>query len=680
MSNLRQSLSQIANLVKYAPFSLYKYSSGTVQYYRTNPLQFNVEILSGFSVGIMQVPESIAFAFIAQISPIRGLYSTFFMVLLAAALGGRPGMISGIAGAMVVVVQEMVYEMKALGICEFERLNLIYITIIFCGLFQMIAGLLQIHRLFMLLPQTIAIGFVNGLAIIVFRSQLGAFQVDDQSAQDFNPEPTGCPAPDETAGIPQRWLTLGELQTWLVLILVAVVMAIMFLQPKIKKTIRVGRFIISSKLIPASLTAMLVATFIEHVIYRTAFKVSTKVVGDVAKLSGDLPTFYFPQIDGQRSQTWPLILKYAAILAAVAITENLLTLQLLTVYLKRKLKPKNGLQELMAQGVGCIFSGLFQSIGGNTMIGQSTVNILNGSQNRLAGVFAAFFILLMIAFAGPAIELLPIASLTGILFVVVIHTFEWKFFKYLWKRQANITDYITIILVTVMAVLTNLAYALAAGLVWSVLVFTIQASSSLQITFSDDLHQAPQWTADFLMDQKTDDPTQRRRKVLFCKPSGLLFFGSVRTFVQEVSWQVRQNFERKTQSQQEQSVDDNVEELVDGVVLIDCIELEIFDFSAIDVLKQISKQCQNLGIKLYLINVLEHNQALMRKHTNLKATLLSNDSVELEVQDEDYQDIEHINTVGALEGQDDHPMVDRVDVQPSSDLPMYEQNSSQESV
>jgi sulfate permease, SulP family len=587
--------------VQETPKLIKNYIYSSINYYRTNPLQLKTELLSGIAVAIMQVPESIAFAFIAEVSPLQGLYSTFFIGLFTAAFGGRAGMISGIAGAMVVVFADMQKEMKQNGLCETDRYELMLVAIIACGIFEIVGGMIQVHRIFMLLPQTIAVGFVNGLAVIIFNSQLGAFKVDDINTTIKSLEPEGCPASLVTSSLPQRWLMLSELKTWLILIMVAVVMAIMFLQPRITKSFKIGKVVISSKIIPASLTSMIVATMIEHLLYRLVFKVSTKTVGDVAKLKGSLPVFYVPQFN---FENLPIAIRYGGILAAVAITENLLTLQLVSEVLKKKLFPYQGFQELVAQGVGCIFSGFFQSIGGNTMIGQSIVNVLNGSHNRLAGILASFLILLLIGVAGPAIELLPVASLTGILFFIVIHTFEWRIFKYLYKRQARIFDFVTILLVTVMAVLTNLAYAVFSGLIWSVCVFALQASTSLKIQKKKhDSH----WIHDHIPD------VDEKSEYLHYKISGLLFFGSVRSFVQDLLFEITQTFDSKG----------DCETTVERIVVLDCEELEIFDFSAIEGFKRLVTECKQMNVRLYLIHVHEHSHFLMKRHSKLNGVMVT---------------------------------------------------------
>lgn len=696
-------LNRFKNFLYNVPNKIANYYAKVFKYYKSDPLQLNTEILSGISVGIMQVPESIAFAFIAQISPLIGLYSTFFIGLFTAAFGGRPGMISGISGAMVVVLAEMQKELFGLGVCESQRFEMLLTAIIITGIFQALAGALQIHRIFMLMPQTIAIGFVNGLAIIIFISQLGAFQVDDTSVSNPSTEPPGCPESTILSRKPQRWLGLGELQTWLIIILVAITMAIMYLQPRIKKQARIGNLIINSKIVPASLTSMIVATFIEHVIYRTSFGVSTKIVGDVATLTGDLPTFHVPQIDTSLPFTWSIVFKYGAIVALVALTENLLTLQLVTEVLKKKVKPKSGLQELCAQGFGCVFSGFFQSLGGNTMIGQSVVNILNGSHNRLAGILASFFILLLIAFAGPAIELLPIATLTGILFIVVIHTFEWRIFKYFWRRQAQIFDFITIILVTIMAVLTNLAYAVGAGLLWSVLVFAFQASKSINIetinskdidiVIDDHKRDISAWMDDAVRKhisssqsslegtkddqgieaeknnsvEMNEESEQKPQNILYHRfiVRGLLFFGTVRYFVQELSWSIRHVDELRNISSGKISMEKNASEMdllgkdkqmkEKHVVIIDLEETQIFDFSAIEGLKRLARLSHELNIGFFLIHVHEPSRLLLRKHSKLKHTLLVNNdiegegAIEMNVDEDEGSDLENLASLGQVE-------------------------------
>ncbi|KAJ3089786.1 hypothetical protein HK102_005513 [Quaeritorhiza haematococci] len=441
----------------------------------------------------MQVPESLAFAFLAGITPLQGLHSTFFIGLLAGAFGGRPGMISGIAGAMAVIMGELTADHGPLGYkCYSERVDVLLAVAVFTGLMQVLLAILHVPKLLRLLPYSVHIGFLNGLAIIVFKAQLGVFRVDaDDATTQVTRSISSTNVTDDPKCAnsflqgPQRWLRLDELQTYLVLILIVISMGIMHFQSRIKGRIRLGkRASISSKIIPGSLTAMIVCTAIEHGIYRAAFKVSTKTVGDVASLKGSLPTFHIPAqltLSSSDPGLWGIVLQYSAILCAIGTIESLMTMELCAELLKEELGPYAGIQETIAQGLGNLLSGFFGAVGGSAMVGQSAVNVLNGAQGRLSSVSAAWFIFILIVAAGPAIELLPIATLAGILFLIVIHAFEWRTFKFIIRRQMPLSDIITVILVTVLAVVTDLAIAVVSGVIWSCLVFAWNASSVLML-------------------------------------------------------------------------------------------------------------------------------------------------------------------------------------------------------
>jgi SulP family sulfate permease len=646
MDYARQNIKDAMNWLSYR--NALSYGVSVYDYYKNNPLQLSTEILSGLSVAIMQVPESIAFSFIAGIPPLNGLYSTFFIGLFASALGGRPGTVSGIAGAMVVVSAELQKELTALGVCSLDRYNILLLSTIFCGLFEIILGWCRIDLVFKIMPNTVGIGFVNALAVVIFLTQLNTYKVPMNSSDiSSSLEPANCPPSPFLTQKPKRWLRLDEITTWLMIIITLISMAIVVLWPRLKKQIKVGQLVLSSKLIPASLLSMVTCTFIEQLIFRLGLKQSTPIVGEIASLTGGLPQFYLPYFPSLPFAVG-IVMKYGALLAAVAITENLFTIEIIAEILKAKPSPLAGFQELNAQGLGCIVSGLFQSIGGNTMIGQSLVNILNGSFNRLSCLLAAFFILLFIGVAGPAIELIPTACLTGIILVTVIYTFEWRVFKYLWKRQARIFDYLTILIVTLVGIFTNLAYATAAGLVFSMFVFTWQSSRSLEVREMSNGEIDHEGEHSWMNKNVENDKSKNVHHTFEIK--GFLFFASSRIFLSKL-YSIALDIAESHPKQHPASI----------VMVLDCKEMQLFDFTAVDALKRLVKFTEELNIKLYLLHIQPVSKLLLQRHSKLKfAVVGGEETIEVVVDQDEKKDIENITTLNQADIIDTHHIIETV--------------------
>lgn len=384
------------------------------------------EILSGLTVALALVPEAVAFAFVAGISPIIGLYGAFMMGLITSLFGGRPGMISGATGAMAVVMVSLVAEGEALG--DGLGLQYLFATLLLTGSLQMAAGFFKLGKFIRLVPAPVMMGFVNGLAIVIFLSQLGMFKMGGE------------------------WLQGTALYTMSGLVLLT--MAIMFLLPKLTKKV------------PAALTAILVVAGI--VILGGVDTPTVKsfiVAGGGEGISAGLPTFNFPVIPFNLETLW-FIFPYAAILAAVGLIESLMTLNLIDELTDTR---GSGNRECVAQGAANIVNGLFGGMGGCAMIGQSIININSGARNRLSGVVAAVALLLFILFGAAYIEMVPIAALVGVMFMVVIGTFAWNTFRIL--NKVPLSDVLVMLLVTGMTVAFDLAIAVLAGVIVSALVF-----------------------------------------------------------------------------------------------------------------------------------------------------------------------------------------------------------------
>lgn len=378
-------------------------------------VNFKTEVLSGLTVAFALVPEAVAFALIAGLPPLVGLYAAFVMGLVTSIFGGRPGMISGATGAIAVVI---------VSLAQSHGVEYVFATVVFAGIIQVLAGVLKLGKLMRLVPLPVVYGFVNGLAIIIFMSQLDQFK-----------DPSG------------NWLTGNTL--YIILGLVLLTMVIIWGLPKL------------TKVVPASLVAILVVFGI------VAFwGIDTKTVGDIASIQGGFPPFHIPEIPFTL-ETLTLIFPYAGIIAGVGLIESLLTLELIDEITETRGQTN---KEAAAQGIANIASGFFSGMGGCAMLGQSLINISNGARARLSGIVASIALLVFIMFGAGIIEQVPMAALTGLMIMVAIGTFEWISVKILNKYP--ISDIIVmniVILVTVF--LHNLALAVLIGVIISALVY-----------------------------------------------------------------------------------------------------------------------------------------------------------------------------------------------------------------
>lgn len=479
-----------------APSFTKDFLSETVSFYRENPNILFKEVISGFTVAIMQVPESIAFSFVAGVPPLSGLQATWWMAFITGILGGKPGMISGAAGALAVVVTKLTASDGVLTYLPYEeRLNVLYMTMFVCGIFQILFAVFRLAKLVRLIPETGMIGFMNGLAIIIFMAQLPAFQYCTE--EDLFIDCT----------VEQRqWLTFtGQpLELCLLLVHIAICMAIMQFWPKVPK---VGKWI------PASLMGLLIGTLLEHTLFRKAIGQGTRIVSETAPIAGAPPKFDWPAIpnDGQTIRT---MLVFAIQLAAIGAVESVLTLQACNEITDTVPKISDSNQECFAQGLANLVCGLFSAMGGDAMIGQSTINIMNGARHRVSSTMSGVFMLLFTLVLSPFINLLPIATLTGVLFIVVISTFQWKTFVIL--RYGRFSDSVAILLVTIVAVFTNLAIAIAAGIILSALVHAWDSGAHVEadIQYKDMIING-----------------ERVNKVKYVHVRGAIFFSSTRKFV-----------------------------------------------------------------------------------------------------------------------------------------------------
>ena len=398
------------------------------------------DILSGLTVALALVPEAVAFAFVAGIDPLVGLYGAFMMGIVTALFGGRPGMISGATGAMAVVMVHMIQKGNEVGNAmqvPVENLGLqwLFITLLFVGVIQISAGFLKLGKFVRLIPHPVMMGFVNGLAIVIFLSQLGLFMKN-------------------VDGTPQ---ILEGSELWMMIGLVVLTMGIMFGLPKLTKKI------------PAALTAIIVVaaiTILGHIEVSTVGSFISDGGGE--GLEGSLPSFqtqifsFFGSLNGH----WDLIISTAFLLAAVGLIESLMTLNLVDDITETR---GSGNRECVAQGGANLLNGLFGGMGGCAMIGQSLINVNSGGRGRLSGVTAAIALLCFILFGAPLIEQIPLAALVGVMFMVVIGTFAWSSFRII--RKIPLPDAIVLIAVSAITVWQDLAIAVIAGVIMSALVF-----------------------------------------------------------------------------------------------------------------------------------------------------------------------------------------------------------------
>nr|WP_319388878.1 SulP family inorganic anion transporter [uncultured Cohaesibacter sp.] len=397
--------------------------------------QLRTDTLSGLTVALALVPEAVAFAFVAQVHPLVGLYAAFIVGLITAVFGGRPGMISGATGALAVVMVSLVVT---------HGVEYLFATVILMGIFQILAGILRWGKFIRMVPHPVMLGFVNGLAIVIGLAQLSQFKVKDA---------TGA----------MTWMSGTPL--YIMLGLVGVTMAIIWLAPKLTKAI------------PAPLLAILAVSLLV-----IGLDLDIPRVGDMARISGGLPDFHIPMVP-LTLETLQIIVPYAAILAAVGLIESLLTLNLVS-----EMTDTHGgaSKECIAQGTANVVTGFFGGMGGCAMIGQSMINVKSGGRTRWSGISAALFLLAFILFASGLIEQIPLAALVGVMFMVVIGTFAWRSLQIMTRIPRH--DAFVIVLVTAVTVYSDLAVAVIVGVIVSALVFAWQAAKRIDVRVGTEEH------------------------------------------------------------------------------------------------------------------------------------------------------------------------------------------------
>lgn len=397
------------------------------------PARIRTEVLAGLTVSLALVPEAVAFAFVAGVQPLVGLYAAFIVGLITSLTGGRPGMISGATGALAVVMVTLVKD---------HGIEYLFITVILMGIIQIGVGALKQGRLIRMVPYPVMLGFVNGLAIVIFLAQLESFKKKGADGSE-------------------SWLPGGEIA--IMLGLVALTMAVIYLLPRF--TLR----------FPAALAGIVVVSLL--VIFGG---IGTPTVGDLSSISGGLPSFGVPDVPFTFETLW-IILPFALILAGIGLIESLLTASLIDGITETKAQNN---RECVAQGAANVVTGFFGGMGGCAMIGQSMINMKSGARWRLSGILAAILLLIYILVASSLIEQIPVAALVGVMFVVVIGTFSWSSLRII--RKVPVADAFIMVLVSAVTVATDLAIAVVVGVIVSALVFAWNTARSIYVEESSE--------------------------------------------------------------------------------------------------------------------------------------------------------------------------------------------------
>ncbi|RLA61057.1 MAG: sodium-independent anion transporter [Gammaproteobacteria bacterium] len=488
------------------------------------------DVLSGLTVALALVPEAVAFAFVAGVEPLVGLYAAFMVGLITACIGGRPGMISGATGALAVVMVALVAD---------HGVEYLFATVVLMGVLQITAGALRLGKFIRMVPHPVMLGFVNGLAIVIFLAQLGQFGIAGEPGWLSGTFMEG-------SILDVSWMEGAHL--YMLLGLVALTMAIIHYLPRFTTAI------------PSSLVAILVVSLLVF-----GLDLDTRVVGDVSSIKGGLPSFHIPSVPFNW-ETLVIIFPYAVILAAIGLIESLLTLRLVDEITESR---GRGNKECVAQGIANTATGMFGGMGGCAMIGQSMINVNSGGRGRLSGITAALSLLLFILVASSLIEQIPLAALIGVMFIVVIGTFEWSSFRVLSKVPYS--DALVLILVSAVTVATDLAIAVVVGVIVSALVFAWEHAKHILVETREDHEGSTVYAV-----------------------TGPLFFGSVTSFLEHFDPQ-RDN-------------DD---------VVIDFARSRVADHSGMEAIDTLADRYLSAGKTLHLVHLSSDCRKLLHKAAGL---------------------------------------------------------------
>jgi SulP family sulfate permease len=478
------------------------------------PARIRTEVLSGLTVAMALVPEAIAFAFVAGLAPLSGLYAAFIVGLITAIFGGRPGMISGATGALAVVMVSLVAN---------HGPEYLFATVVLMGVLQLLAGLFHLGKFIRLVPYPVMLGFVNGLAIVIFLAQFEQFKVVDAAGH-------------------HSWMPTDKLM--LMLGLAGLTMVVIWLA---------SRFI---KAVPAPLVGIATTSIIV-----ITMGLDVRSVGDMASIAGGLPEFHIPMVP----LTWAnmkIIFPHALILAGIGLIESLLTMNLVAEMTETHGKAS---RECVAQGSANIITGFFGGMGGCAMIGQSMINIKSGGRTRMAGIAASLFLLSFILFASNLIEMIPLAALVGVMFMVVIGTFAWSSLRIMHKIP--MTDAFILVLVSAVTVISDLAIAVVVGVIVSALVLAWKSSQQIHVRI---------------------ETTENDEKIY--KLDGPLFFASIESF--------NALFTPRRDPQE---------------VIVDFLNTRVVDHSGLQAIDALAERYKRAGKNLHLRHLSPDCQALLNK-------------------------------------------------------------------
>jgi SulP family sulfate permease len=488
------------------------------------------DILSGLTVALALVPEAVAFALVAGVEPLVGLYAAFMVGLITACIGGRPGMISGATGALAVVMVALVAD---------HGVQYLFATVVLMGILQITAGALKLGKFIRMVPHPVMLGFVNGLAIVIFLAQLSQFGVPGEQGWLQGTFMQGSIVDVAWMEGPQLYLLLG---------LVTLTMLIIHFLPRFTTAL------------PSSLVAILVVSGL--VLF---FGLDTRVVGDVASIKGGLPSFHIPSVPFT-VETLVIIFPYAVVLAAIGLIESLLTLRLVDEITETR---GRGNKECVAQGIANTATGLFGGMGGCAMIGQSMINVNSGGRGRLSGITAALSLLFFILVGSSLIEQIPLAALIGVMFIVVIGTFEWSSFRVL--RKVPRSDALVLVMVSAVTVATDLAIAVIVGVIVSALVFAWEHAKHILVEVREDHKGSTVYAV-----------------------TGPLFFGSVTSFLEHFD-----------------PAQDNDD------VVIDFARSRVADHSGLEAIDTLADRYLSIGKTLHLVHLSEECRKLLRRAGSL---------------------------------------------------------------
>ena len=488
------------------------------------------DLLSGLTVALALVPEAVAFAFVAGVEPLVGLYAAFMVGFITGVLGGRPGMISGATGALAVVMVSLV---------ALHGVEYLFITVVLMGLLQIFAGILRLGKFIRMVPYPVMLGFVNGLAIVIFLAQLSQFGVPGEPGWLH-----GTFMQDSILDV--AWLQGKELYS--LVALVVLTMLIINLLPRLTTAV------------PSSLVAIVVVSGLV-----LGLDIDTKIVGDVASIQGGLPSFHIPAVPFT-FETLFIVFPYAIILAAIGLIESLLTMRLIDELTESR---GRGNKECIGQGVANTVTGFFGGMGGCAMIGQSMINVNSGGRGRLSSISAAGFLLLFILVGSQFIEQIPLAALIGVMFIVVVGTFEWSSFRII--RKVPGTDALILVVVSAVTVATDLAVAVVVGVIISALVFAWEHAKHIRIEAREDHKDSTVYAV-----------------------TGPLFFGSVTSFLAR--------FDPRADN------DD---------VIIDFARSRVADHSGLEAIDTLADRYVAAGKTLRLVHLSDECRRLLKRAGNL---------------------------------------------------------------